>query len=282
MKATLQPGATARLTFKVPAEKTVPNLYPESADFRAMPQVFATGFMVGLMEWCCLEALKPHLDPGEGSLGIHINVSHSAATVPGQLVTVDCECTGVSGRRVAFKVTAHDGVEVMTEGDSFFVVFKAPAAAVSAAAQGQRLLEHEPWPPGGEIHVRMGMHTGEAVLGGDNYVGLDVHRAARVAAAGHGGQVLISESTRVLADRALPEGTHLKDLGSHRLKDLPTPEHIYQLVIDGVAADFPPIRSLDARPNNLPAADGHERFPVNGPGCRRSGGIRQPNPSLIA
>jgi fluoroacetyl-CoA thioesterase len=116
MKVTLQPGATARLTFKVPAEKTVPNLYPESADFRAMPQVFATGFMVGLMEWCCLEALKPHLDPGEGSLGIHINVSHSAATVPGQLVTVDCECTSVSGRRVAFKVTAHDGVEVIGAG----------------------------------------------------------------------------------------------------------------------------------------------------------------------
>lgn len=116
MKATLAPGATARLAFTVPVQKTVPHLYPESPDFSAMPTVFATGFMVGLMEWCCLEALKPHLDPGEGSLGIHINVSHSAATVPGQSVTVDCECTGVTGRRVAFKVTAHDGVEVIGTG----------------------------------------------------------------------------------------------------------------------------------------------------------------------
>jgi predicted ATPase/class 3 adenylate cyclase len=149
-------------------------------------------------------------------------------------------------------ISAHEGVEVMTEGDAFFVVFSAPAAALGAAADAQRLLEKEPWPSGGEVHVRMGMHTGEAVLGGDNYVGLDVHRAARVAAAGHGGQVLLSETTKTLAERALPEGTDLRDLGSHRLKDLPTPEHIYQLVVDGLPADFPPIRSLDARPNNLP------------------------------
>jgi len=149
-------------------------------------------------------------------------------------------------------ISAHEGVEVMTEGDAFFVVFPAPAAAVAAAADAQRLLEHEAWPAGGEVHVRMGMHTGEAMLGGDNYVGLDVHRAARVASAGHGGQVLISDTTRALVDRALPDGVELKDLGSHRLKDLPTPEHIYQLVIGGLQADFPPIRSLDARPNNLP------------------------------
>ncbi len=116
MKDTLKPGDRARLEFTVPPTKTVPHLYPESPDFQAMPDVFATGFMVGLMEWCCLEALKPHLDAGEGSLGIHINVSHSAATVPGQVVTVDAECTGVNGRRIAFKVTAHDGVEVIGAG----------------------------------------------------------------------------------------------------------------------------------------------------------------------
>ena len=116
MKDTLKAGDRARLEFKVPLEKTVPHLYPESPDFQAMPTVFATGFMVGLMEWCCLEALKPHLDAGEGSLGIHINVSHSGATVPGQTVTVDAECTAVNGRRVAFKVTAHDGVEVIGAG----------------------------------------------------------------------------------------------------------------------------------------------------------------------
>lgn len=116
MKSTFQPGATARLTFTVPKEKTVPHLYPEAADFQTMPAVLATGFMVGLMEWCCLEALKPHLDAGEGSLGIHINVSHSAATVPGQTVTVDAECTSVNGRRIGFKVAAHDGVEVIGAG----------------------------------------------------------------------------------------------------------------------------------------------------------------------
>ena len=116
MKATLEPGAKTQLVFVVPAEKTVPRLYPESADFRAMPDVFATGFMVGLMEWACLEVLKPYLDIGEGSLGIHVNVSHSAATVPGQTVTVDAECTSVQGRRVAFTVTAHDGVEVIGAG----------------------------------------------------------------------------------------------------------------------------------------------------------------------
>lgn len=116
MKETLRIGSSARLDFKVPAEKTVPHLYPESPDFAAMPSVFATGFMVGLMEWCCLEVLKPHLDAGEGSLGIHIDVSHSAATVPGQVVTVEAECTGLNGRRVSFKVSAHDGVETIGAG----------------------------------------------------------------------------------------------------------------------------------------------------------------------
>src|SRR5689334_6867334 len=129
---------------------------------------------------------------------------------------------------------ANEGTEVMTEGDAFFEVFANPLAAITAAAAAQRLLAAEPWPGGEEIRVRMGMHTGEAVLGGDNYVGLDVHRAARIAAAGHGGQVLLSETTKALVDRALPAGLSLRDMGQHRLKDLPTPEHIYQLDIDGL------------------------------------------------
>lgn len=116
MKDTLKAGDAARLEFTVPVEKTVPHLYGESADFRAMPSVFATGFMVGLMEWACLQVLKPHLDAGEGSLGIHIDVSHSAATVPGQVVTVDATVTSVAGRRVTFDVVAHDGVEVIGKG----------------------------------------------------------------------------------------------------------------------------------------------------------------------
>ena len=117
MKPTLHPGATAQHSFRVPAEKTVPYLYPEAHEFQQMPTVFATGFMVGLMEWTCLHVLAPHLDDGEGSLGIHINVSHLAATVPGQTVTVDAECTKVDGRRISFHVKAHDGLDLIGEGE---------------------------------------------------------------------------------------------------------------------------------------------------------------------
>ena len=99
MKDTLQPGATAQFAFRIPAEKTVPHLFPEAAEFREMPTVFATGFMVGLMEWTCLKVLEPHLEAGEGSLGVHIDVSHLAATVPGQTVTVDARMYG--GQRPA-------------------------------------------------------------------------------------------------------------------------------------------------------------------------------------
>lgn len=117
MKATLQPGAKFQFSYRVPATKTVPHLYPDAHEFQQMPTVFATGFMVGLMEWTCLHVLAPHLDAGEGSLGVHINVSHLAATLPGQTVTVDAECTKVDGRRVAFHVVAHDGLDLIGEGD---------------------------------------------------------------------------------------------------------------------------------------------------------------------
>jgi predicted ATPase/class 3 adenylate cyclase len=149
-------------------------------------------------------------------------------------------------------VSVHGGVEVMTEGDSFFVVFRNPAAAVAAAVNAQRSIAAETWPANSDVRVRMGLHTGEAILGGDNYIGLDVHRAARIANAGHGGQVLISDATRALAGQGLPAGVSVRDLGEHRLKDLPAPERLYQLAIDGLPADFPPLRSLSARPNNLP------------------------------
>ncbi len=117
MKDTLQPGESTSFSFRVPAEKTVPHLYPEAPEFKEMPTVFATGFMVGLMEWTCLKILAPHLEAGEGSLGVHIDVSHSAATVPGQTVTVDAECTKVHGRRVSFHVKAHDGIDLIGEGE---------------------------------------------------------------------------------------------------------------------------------------------------------------------
>jgi fluoroacetyl-CoA thioesterase len=117
MKDTLRPGLTHRKSFKIPESKTVPHLYPEAASFQAMPKVFATGYMVGLFEWACIELMQPHLDEGEGSLGVHVDFSHLAVTPPGFTVTVEVECTAVEGRRISFRVRGHDGVDVIGEGD---------------------------------------------------------------------------------------------------------------------------------------------------------------------
>jgi predicted ATPase len=149
-------------------------------------------------------------------------------------------------------VAAHHGREVRTEGDSFFVAFAAATDAVSAAARAQRALYAHPWPAESVIRVRMGVHTGEASIVGKDYAGLEVHRAARIAATGHGGQVVLSDITRALVEHALPEGVSLVDMGEHRLKDLARPERIWQLRIDGLPSEFPALRSLDATPNNLP------------------------------
>ncbi len=116
MKATLKPGLTHRFSYRVPENKTVPYTYPESPEIAAMPKVFATGFMIVLMEWTCTQLLAPHLDPGEGSLGVHVDVSHLAATPAGMTVTVDAECTELTGQRVAFHVRAHDGLDLIGEG----------------------------------------------------------------------------------------------------------------------------------------------------------------------
>jgi len=145
------------------------------------------------------------------------------------------------------------GVEVKTEGDAFFVVFRAAIDGVMAAIAVQRELAAHAWPGGISVRVRMGLHTGDVGLSGDEYVGLDVHRAARIAAAAHGGQVLISATTRDLVMGALPDGVSLADKGEHRLKDLDQPEHLYQLVIAGLATEFPPVRSVSARFEILPA-----------------------------
>ena len=152
--------------------------------------------------------------------------------------------------RAAFEVEG--GREAGTEGDSFFVAFPTAPGAVAAAIGAQRALAAEPWPPEAEVRVRIGLHTGDADLGVEGYVGLHVHRASRIAGVGRGGQVLISEATRILVDGTLPEGIELRDLGEHRLKDLERPEHLWQLVIPGLQNDFPPIISLDAVPNTLP------------------------------
>lgn len=117
MKNTLSPGETHQFKFVVPETKTVPQLFTESPEFQAMPDVFATGYMVGLMEWACIQMLAPHLDEGEGSLGVHINVSHSAATPVGMTVTVDVECLEVNGPRAKFRVSAHDGMDKIGEGE---------------------------------------------------------------------------------------------------------------------------------------------------------------------
>ena len=138
----------------------------------------------------------------------------------------------------------HDGREVHTEGDAFFVAFARASDAIAAAVSAQRSLASQRWPEGVDVRVRMGVHTGEAEVRQDDYVGLDVHRAARICAAGHGGQVLISSSTRELVADELPADVALRDLGEHRLKDLDRPEQLFQLVVGDLPADFPPLASL--------------------------------------
>jgi predicted ATPase/class 3 adenylate cyclase len=149
-------------------------------------------------------------------------------------------------------ISAGDGIEIHTEGDSFFVVFESARGAVDAAVAAQRALTAFAWPAGEEIRVRMGMHTGEGRLGGDNYVGLDVHRTARISSIAHGGQVIVSDVTATLVTDALPDGVRLRDLGALRLKDLAASEHLHQLVVGGLRDDFPPLRSLDVTPHRLP------------------------------
>ena len=141
MKPSLKPGLKHRFAYAVPTTKTVPQLYPEAPQLRVMPDVFATGFMVGLMEWTCVQLLEPHLDTGEGSLGVHIDVSHKSATPPGMTVTVDAECIEVRGPRAKFKVVAHDGVDEIGAGthERFIVNWdrfnRGVAAKLTKAAQ---------------------------------------------------------------------------------------------------------------------------------------------------
>jgi DNA-binding NarL/FixJ family response regulator/class 3 adenylate cyclase len=135
--------------------------------------------------------------------------------------------------------SAHGGVEVDTQGDAFFVAFPTAPEAVRAATQAVEELS------AGPIQVRIGIHTGTPHLGEDGYVGVDVHRAARIAAAGHGGQVLVSASTA-----ALLASDELRDLGEHRLKDLTHPQRLYQLVIPGLETEFPPLKTLKNHPTN--------------------------------
>lgn len=147
---------------------------------------------------------------------------------------------------------AHGGVERDAAGDGLYFAFPSARGALAAAVDAQRaLLAHE-WPDGVVVRVRMGMHTGEVMSSEVGLVGLDVHRAARISAAGHGGQILLSQTTRELVSGELPPGVSLADLGEHQLKDLAAPLRIFQAVADGLTSEFPPLKTLDARPNNLP------------------------------
>ncbi len=149
-------------------------------------------------------------------------------------------------------VQERGGHEVDTQGDSFLVAFQSARDAVMTAAGAQLAIATHPWPDGVSVRVRMGLHTGRPITVNGGYVGLDVHRAARICATGHGGQILLSEATSHLIEHDLPADVQLRDLGSHRLKDLKQPENIFQLLHVRLPADFPPLRSLNVLPHNLP------------------------------
>ena len=159
----------------------------------------------------------------------------------------------LSAQRVLLRAAYGDrhGHEMGTEGDSFFVVFESAADAVGCCVAAQRALAGYAWPGSVAVRVRMGLHSGEPNRHEDGYIGLDVHRAARIAAAAHGGQVVLSEATRLLAGSGLPAGVSVRDLGWHRLRDIDAPERIYQLVVPGLPDRFPPLKSLGAQ-TNLP------------------------------
>ena len=150
------------------------------------------------------------------------------------------------------------GREIDTQGDAFFVAFSRAKDAAAAALAAQSGLQAHEWPEGARVRVRMGLHTAEPVVGEERYIGLGVHRAARICAAGHGGQVLLSGATQALVEDDLPSGARLLDLGHHRLKDFDRTEHIFQLVGDGLSTDFPALKTLAGQPDEATPFSGRE------------------------
>ena len=134
------------------------------------------------------------------------------------------------------------GTEIDTQGDAFFFSFARASDAARGAVAAQRALRAHPWPDGAEVRVRMGLHTGEPSVGDEGYLGLDVVRAARISAAGHGGQILLSETTRALLGNTLPEGVTVHDHGEAQLKDIQH-QRIYELAVDGGPSSFPPLKT---------------------------------------
>ncbi len=162
------------------------------------------------------------------------------------------EAFAVHHRLLRSAFAARGGRELEDQGDGFLVVFQRAQDAVLAAVAAQEAINVHPWPDDLPVRVRMGLHTGEPILAADGYVGLDIHRSARICQAGWGGQILLSHATLELTREDLPAAFGLRDLGEHRLKDLHRPERIYQLLHPNLPADFPPLKSLDSMPNNLP------------------------------
>jgi class 3 adenylate cyclase/CheY-like chemotaxis protein len=146
-------------------------------------------------------------------------------------------------------VADRDGVEIDVRGDEFFVAFDDAASAAHAAIAAQRAISGHAWPKDAELRIRMGMHTGEAIYADKDFLGVDVHKAARICFAGHGGQILLSEATHEL----VPEELERRELGSYRLRGLPTPERIFQLVAPGLQEDFPALRGVDQDGERPPA-----------------------------
>jgi predicted ATPase/class 3 adenylate cyclase len=144
------------------------------------------------------------------------------------------------------------GTVYQDQGESFVLAFHRAKDAVLAAVAVQRVLANHSWPGGIALRVRMGLHTGEPANTRGEYVGVDVHRAARICSVGYGGQILLSDATRAVVESNLSDGVILRDLGEHRLKDLVRPHRLFQIVAQDLPADFPPLKSLDALPNNLP------------------------------
>ena len=139
MKSTLQPGLTHEFRFRVPDNKTVPYLYPEAPEFQLMPRVLATGFMVGLLEWACIQAINPHLDwPQEQSVGTDVKFSHLAATPPGMTVNVRVKLEKVEGRKLTFSVKADDGIDTISEGTHERFVIDAAKFNSKMAAKAER------------------------------------------------------------------------------------------------------------------------------------------------
>jgi class 3 adenylate cyclase len=179
----------------------------------------------------------------EGSTGLLKRLGDRYADVIGEHRRIVREAFG-----------AHDGVEIDTQGDSFFYAFARARDAVAAAVEAQRAHAGNEWPDHEQVRVRMGLHTGEPAVGAEGYLGVDVVRAARLAASGSGGSVLLSETTRALLGSSLPDGVSVHALGERQLKDIDEPERIYELAIEGVEQPEPEAalrgqskRDLDAR-----------------------------------